>query len=91
MHLYVPDTSANMILLITVVVALFIRYFFSQWKYYKSSWTLEGPIALPIIGNGLMLNDMDRKDLPCNLNWYEIKKFTFLRCFWIIYKVAQEF
>lgn len=65
-------TSSNYkfstILQLTLLVVILIRLFAYLWRrrhFYIASWKLNGPIALPLIGNGLLTigttNEMVKK------------------------------
>lgn len=44
---------------LAVIVIIFFKYHWSRRKIYYLSWSIHGPTAIPIIGNGLLfLNDI---------------------------------
>lgn len=45
-----------MLILVTIIIALAAHLLWKRRHLYKLSWQLPGPLALPIIGNGLTVH-----------------------------------
>lgn len=77
-----------------VILAALLRYHWKRRHFYRLSWNMAGPVALPFIGNSLMFLDSSSNSYiaPRN-NWtfFINKKNTFIEIMKEVEKLGQMY
>lgn len=80
-----------LIIVTFLLILLLLKYHWDRRSFYKASWIMNGPLALPFIGNALLfLNSSSIFDTRlCSIQKYKLYSITSYFVIEIIEKVHQ--